>query len=191
MFKKIFKPAISLVIICIVTSTLLGLTNYITKDKIAEADEKASLEAQNIVLGYTADDKLDFKNKDVTVDGKKYTLSYGYKDGKLLGCAVKASSNGYGGTVSVMTGIDNDGSVLQIDVLDVSNETAGMGQNATKTSFTDQFKKLKSNIGVSKSTPSDNEIKAMTGATITSTAVTDAVNAALKAYSKGNVGGEN
>ena len=80
-----------------------------------------------------------------------------------------------------------DGTVCGVELLSI-NDTAGLGMNATKSDFRDQFIGLVNGIKVMKnsSDPDNNEITALTGATITSQAVTDAVNAALADFEKVN-----
>ena len=80
-----------------------------------------------------------------------------------------------------MVGVRADGTVEGIDFLSIS-ETAGLGMNADTDKFKSQFKGKSGEIGVAKSSPADNEIQALTGATITSKAVAKAVNEALALY---------
>lgn len=104
-----------------------------------------------------------------------------YKSEELTGYVFTTVSKGYGGDITVMTGVDSDGAVTGIEFLTIS-ETAGLGMNAQKDSFKQQFRGHAGKIGVSKNSPSENEIQALTGATITSRAVTSAVNEALTLY---------
>ena len=96
------------------------------------------------------------------------------------GVCVVSSAFGYGGAVKVITGINAEGEVTGIDILSHS-ETPGLGANAEKPEFTSQFEGKTSGIGVSRGKAAGNEINAMSGATITSKAVTEAVNMALEA----------
>ena len=96
----------------------------------------------------------------------------------------ETGASGYGGTVSVMTGIDAEGSITGVVILS-HDETPGLGANATKSSFLDQYLQPAPEGGLSVvkyQTPSDGQIEAMTGATVTSTAVTNAVNQAIEQY---------
>jgi len=86
-----------------------------------------------------------------------------------------------------MVGIDTSGKVTGVSILSIS-ETAGLGMNAKNESFINQYIGKSGTIGVSKNGASDTEIQALTGATITSKAVTSAVNTALSLYSQ--IGGE-
>ena len=101
-------------------------------------------------------------------------------DGGIIGYVVVNSEKGYGGDISVMTGVDADGKVTGVNILS-HGETAGLGANATNESFRDQFKGLVNGITVSKDKAGENSIDALTGATITSRAVVRAVNAAIEA----------
>lgn len=81
-----------------------------------------------------------------------------------------------------MTGISVDGDITGVVLLD-HEETPGLGANAEKDSFTDQYQQSATELEVVKTEPvSDGEILAITGATITSTAVTNAVNSAVEQY---------
>ena len=105
------------------------------------------------------------------------------KDGKQAGYVFTAGAKGYGGTVSVMVGMDNEGVITGIEILSHS-ETPGLGMNATTPEFKGQYAdKLVDSFVVNKAGASaDNEISAISGATITSNAVTDAVNAAIEYF---------
>ena len=79
-----------------------------------------------------------------------------------------------------MTGVSMDGKVCGVELLSI-NDTAGLGMNATKPDFRDQFVGLVNGIKVMKNSSdrNNNEITALTGATITSKAVTEGVNKAI------------
>ena len=85
-----------------------------------------------------------------------------------------------------MTGISSEGTVTGISFLSI-NETPGLGMNAQKDSFKDQYKQTVPENGftlIKSGEASEGEINAMTGATITSNAVTKAVNAAITQYNE-------
>ena len=86
-----------------------------------------------------------------------------------------------------MTGVDIDGKVTGVNILSHS-ETAGLGAKAAETSFRDKFVGLVNGITVSKDKAGENSIDAITGATITSRAVVNAVNAAIEAAGGENIG---
>ena len=85
-----------------------------------------------------------------------------------------------------MTGINIEGEITGVTILSL-NETPGLGMNAQNATFTDMYKQTapESGFNVIKSgTAGDGNIVALTGATITSQAVTDAVNAAIEQYNE-------
>ena len=106
--------------------------------------------------------------------------------GEAVGYVFETEGKGYGGTVKVMTGIGVDGNITGVIVLSHS-ETPGLGANAEKESFREQYQQPVANLAggiqvVKFQAPGEGEIQAMTGATITSTAVTGAVNQAIEQY---------
>lgn len=90
------------------------------------------------------------------------------------------SKDGYGGLIELSVGVTNEGEITGIGFLTLE-ETAGLGMKAKEPDFKDQFTgKTADQLVLTKSGASaDNEIDAISGATITSTAVTNAVNGAL------------
>ena len=178
-FKTILVTTIALTLICVVTAAALGFTNELTAKRIAEVERKAEQEAMTRVIS-----AADYKQATTVINESTYTYYTAVDaEGAIYGYIFTTSANGYGGEVKVMVGVDTEGVVSAIEVLDVSNETPGLGQNAGKKSFWEQFKGKSSEIGVSHSDPDENEVQAITGATITTTAVKNAVNKALSIYS--------
>ena len=186
-FKDIFIPTISLFIICIVITAALAFTNALTKDTIAENELSARNESMKIVCpqGET------FELKSETDDGEIYEALD--KNGDVTGYAVSTSASGYGGVIKVMTGISPDGNVIAIDVFYNDDETPGLGKNTSNESFTSQFKDLLTSdkIVVSKDYAGEGQqVDAVTSSTISSRAVTDAVNNACELYNTEISGGE-
>ena len=197
-FKEFAIPTVALFLICLVATTLLAVTNNVTAPKIAELAEQTEVETRQKVLpaatGFGETQKM--KNGSGTYAVGKDA------NGSEVGYVFVTVSKGYGGDVKIMTGIDKDGAVTGISPLEL-NETAGLGMKAQNDSFLDQFKgtlyrqtmfaefkgKVK-DIAVNKNSASGNEIQALTGATITSKAVTAAVNEALSYYDSNLKGAE-
>ena len=186
--RDYIKLAGVLLIVCAIAAALLGYTNDITYDKIQEQLAKASDEARKAVLpGADAFEQLDESTFSTIKNNAKYNFVaeiYAAKaGGNVIGYAVKVAPKGYAGAVEVMVGVNTDG-VLEGIKVGNNNETPGLGKNAATPKFQEQFNgKVWGNpINVIKSgTPKDNEIAALSGATITSRAVTDGVNQALDA----------
>lgn len=177
-----------LLIVCAIAAALLGYTNEITYERIQEQLVKASDEARKTVLP-DADvfEKLDEGTFSSIKSNTMYNFVseiYTAKAGAdVIGYAVKVAPKGYGGAVEVVVGITVDGTIQGIKVGN-NNETPGLGKNAAAPKFQEQFsgKTWTSPVNVIKSgTPKDNEIAALSGATITSRAVADGVNQALEA----------
>ena len=186
MGKDMFKLGLNLLIISAVAALLLALTNSVTASTIAQRNEQANAEARKLVL----ESAQDFEQvKDVKTDNSKgveVSEIYEAKDasGNTVGYTLKVLPSGYGGTIELMVGIDSvKGQVSGINVVS-NSETAGLGAKATNPEFSDQYKgKPLEELSVLKNgTPGDTEIKAISGATITSTAVTNGVDAAIEGY---------
>ena len=186
MGKDMFKLGLNLLIISAIAALLLAFTNNVTADTIAKRNEQANAEARKLVL----ESAQDFEEvKDAKTDnskGVKVSEIYEAKDasGNTVGYTLKVLPSGYGGTIELMVGIDSaNGQVSGINVVS-NSETAGLGAKATDLEFSDQYKgKPLEELSVLKNgTPGDTEIKAISGATITSTAVTNGVDAAIEVY---------
>lgn len=176
MKKNILVPTIALFIICLVATTLLAVANSVTAPIIEELAIQTEIESRKKVLP-EADEFLD-QNQ----NGISYAM--GIKTDPVLnrpiGYVFTTTAKSYGGEILVMTGIDSEGKVTGVELLSI-NDTAGLGMNATKPEFINQFIGLVKGIIVQKNSSdhANNEITALTGATITSQAVADAVNSAL------------
>ncbi|MDO4632807.1 MAG: FMN-binding protein [Eubacteriales bacterium] len=102
--------------------------------------------------------------------------------GEVIGYIVNVTSgDGFGGDIEVSVGISVDGATTGLEFLTI-NETAGLGMRATEPEFKEQYVgKTVDSFSLVKGggASADNEINALSGASFTSTAVTNAVNAAL------------
>ncbi|MBR3270962.1 MAG: RnfABCDGE type electron transport complex subunit G [Clostridia bacterium] len=182
--KDILKPTIALFLICAVAAFLLALTNETTAQRIDEI----AVQTENTARAALFPDAASFGDAK-SVGGKTYVEALD-ETGNVIGYTFTTAAKGYGGDVQVMTGVSADGTVTAIEILDVSNETPGLGQNAKKDSFKAQFAGKSGTIGVStasKAVPGG--IDALTGATYTSRAVAAAVNEALDLFAQIPKGG--
>lgn len=174
--KEILSPTVSLFVIALVVTLLLAVTNSITNPLIIERAKADEIATRKTVLTEAAsfeDSKLGEADYCIGLDA----------EGKTVGYIFITESKGYGGAIKVMTGVSADGKITGVETLQIA-ETAGLGMNAQKESFREQYIGKSGEIAVSKNSPGDNEIQALTGATITSKAVTQAVNDALELYSE-------
>jgi Na+-translocating ferredoxin:NAD+ oxidoreductase RnfG subunit len=99
----------------------------------------------------------------------------------LAGYVVTSSASGYGGDVRVITGINTEGRVTGVTILEMS-ETPGIGVKAGRPEWLAQFIQKTAEKGVSFTDEGEGRVDAITGATISSTAVLTAVNKAMRAY---------
>ena len=180
--KDMVKLGAILFVICAVASLVLGVTNNITSPVIEERNIQASNELRQIVLSDADEFKeLDGINSDIVLE-----VYEGISGGNVVGYTIKTAPKGYGGTVEVMVGISVDGKVTGVDIGNHS-ETPGLGSKATEPAFKDQYtgKDISNELSVVKgSASSENEISAISGATITSKAVTNGVNAAIEVFNE-------
>lgn len=170
--SDIFRPIAVLTAICLVVAILLSFTNLITKDTIANMELKASNDAMSVLISAEKYEKAD-------VEGELYIAKNGEE---VKGYIVKTVGHGYGGDVVIMTAISTDKKVMGVKILSAADETPGLGQNVTKESFYSQYIGKTENITVLKNGANSdkNEINAVTGATVSSKAVTGAVNKAFE-----------
>lgn len=195
MQNKIFKDAMILTAITLISGLLLGLVYEVTKSPIAKAQEDATQKAyQAVFTDADSFENIDDFSKDSAMDILKKAgngleenneilncVSAMSKDGQIMGYVVNAQSHaGYGGDIALSVGIQKDGTVNGYAITSIS-ETAGLGMNAKGEKFMNQFKdKLVSAFQVVKSgAGEESDIEAISGATITSKAVTGAVNASI------------
>ena len=178
-WDSILKPTVVLLSICIIITLALSGTYMLTSKKTGSLADKKQKESMARVLKAEDYTKSTLKSGD-----KKITYYVAKNSKKAVGYIFITSAKGYGGDVSVMTAVNPDGTVKGVDILDVSKETPGLGQNAAEKNFYEQYSSLKENITVVKNgaNPENNEIKAITGATITSRGVTNAINEALSYF---------
>lgn len=194
MFKsKYFKNCLALFLITLVAGFALAMVNSITSEPIMEADEKARMQAYQVAYKGAAIKEIDNLDEIFEKYGREKAscpindaVAAFNNDGDKIGYIISATSHeGYGGDVTVAVGISSvDDSLSGIRVIS-QNETAGLGARCTDEEFQNQFKGKKLlNISVESASEaqSDTEIDGLSGATITSKAVTNAVNAAIEYY---------
>ena len=175
-----FMPAIILTVIVLVTTGLLALTSSLTQ---AARDEQAVLAANaNRIAVYPAAATFD------PIDLAKYTAehpgiseAYVARDsaGKLIGYLYQSAFRGYAGNVPVLVAITPDNKISKAKVLE-NDETPGLGKKVAEPGFIGQFTDLDaSKVYSVKPNETDKvQLDAIAGATISSNAVTRAVNQA-------------
>ena len=180
--KEFFVPTVTLFVICLVATALLGLTNQVTAPIIEQLAIETEIKSRQVVFA----DAKSFGEVEILDDGTSVVEALD-DTGNVIGHVVVNTTKGYGGDISVMTGVDAEGKVTGVNILSHA-ETAGLGAKAAEQNFRDRFLGHIFGITVSKDKAGENSIDAITGATITSRAVVDAVNAAIEAAGGANNG---
>lgn len=201
--NKIVKNTLILTAITVVSGLLLGVVYDITKEPIAQAQENTKQEAYRAVLtdassfetvDFDAESALSLLSENGYTSDTITEVAEGKDDsGETIGYVISVqSSEAYDGTLDLSVGIGSDGTVKGVEMLSIS-ETAGLGMKADEAEFKDQYKdKNVESFSVTKTgEDGDNMIDAISGATITSNAVTNAVNSALVYYQNELGGGVN
>lgn len=180
--KDIARLGGILFLIAAICSGLVGFANEVTKGPIATQKAESKQLAMEEVLPAASSFEDAGSNDEIA------EIQIGNHGGEQVGYALRVISAGYADPIEIMIGVTNEGVVEGIEIL-ASNETPGLGDNASDPSFTDQFKEKDRLLTVTKSGGAgDDEISAVTGATITSVAITDGVNKAIE-YVQSQEGG--
>ena len=187
--KEMMKNTAILLVITVVAGFVLGLIYQITKDPIAVQEAKKKQEACQDVF----QDAASFEPMEVeAVDAGEWAEA-GYSQeiidevmkaldasGNLLGYVITVTTKeGYGGDIQFSIGVRTDGTVNGMSILSIS-ETPGLGMRAGEV-LAPQFadKKAEKFEYTKSGAASENQIDAISGATITTRAVTNGVNAGL------------
>ncbi|MDO5442852.1 MAG: RnfABCDGE type electron transport complex subunit G [Bacteroidia bacterium] len=168
--------ALCLTAVCLICSAILGVVYAVTYDPIQAAAQKELVESISKVLpdGGELSDAIE-----ATVGGQKAEYYVKSQAGEPAAYAVKSTTVGFGGPLTVMVGVLPDGTVYNTSVL-VCNETPGLGAKCTSDEgFMNQWKNLGSDK-VIKVKKDGGDIDAITASTITSRAYSLAVSNAVE-----------
>lgn len=191
MNKQMLKDSLILFAITLAAGLLLGLVYAVTKEPIAMAQEQKKQNAYQSVF----EDAAAFEEQAIDLEEASAILTEaGYEkdvidevqiacdnQGNPLGYVIMVTSKeAYGGSLQLVVGIRLDGTVNRIAFLSL-DETMGLGMEAKQPAFYEQFsnKQVDEFIYTKSGANADYEIDALSGATITSNAVTNGVNAAI------------
>ncbi|MBR3366371.1 MAG: RnfABCDGE type electron transport complex subunit G [Lachnospiraceae bacterium] len=203
-----FKVPAQAIVLCVITLIAgVGLSGVytMTKDTIEEQKELAAMESYKAVLpeadSFQPDEALDAQIE--AMAGQVYGDSFGRvyinkaipavdASGNSVGCVLSVTSaEGFDGNVTLSMGIDNEGTITGIAFTEL-HETAGMGMRVDEEEFKGQFAgRAVDGFTLNKSggASSDSEINSVSGASITSGAVVNAVNAGLDFFNNVVKGG--
>jgi electron transport complex protein RnfG len=178
--SEIKKLVLVLSLVCFASALGLAMVHQLTEERIAAARLEFELRAVREVIA------LDYVDVPVIIEKKEFAgipiyRAVGGTPPVVLGVAAKGSASGYAGPVEVIVGIDSKGIIMGIEILN-HRETPGLGSRITENLFLNRFKgrelgneiKLRADGG---------DIDAITGATISSRAVSEGVEAALTLFS--------
>ncbi len=176
--KDIVKLGSILLVFCLISATSLAFTNEITKPEIKKAREEANEKNIRSVFSdadeFVAHDKLAELKEEYP---ELQDLLVAKKGGDNVGYVARIKSTGFGGDVEIIVGFDMDKKITGLRI-GKHQETPGLGDKATQEPFYSQYEGMDLNkkIVVDKLQKGDNQILAISAATITSTAVTTGVN---------------
>ena len=179
---KSMKSAIRLFVITAVAGLALGITNAFTAAPIEQQKEKAATEARQAVLRAESYEKVDYQdyldNSETSTLFSSVTSVYTAKNGdETVGTIVELDGAGYGVTISMTVGIRTDGTVSGLRI-NSHSETAGLGAKTALPEFYEQFAGLSAQAEVEAGGTGENSIETISGATVSSKAVTSAANTA-------------
>lgn len=166
---SVLQIAMNLTVACLISGIILATTYFITHPIAVEKNKMLEQQAMRDLVA--ADTFNGVKDK-----SGWYTAE---KNGKIIAYIVPSESKGYGGTIKIMVAVSTDGKVIDYNILSM-NETPGLGDNAAKDFFRERLQgKTSADLIVTKDPSNKKNVQAMTGATITSRAVTKGVKEAV------------
>ena len=190
--NTIAKDTVRITLITLVAGFALGLVNEITKEPIAQQEAKAKAEACKAVFA-DADDFAAIEDLSGAADALesagltgKAAVNEAYeakKGGETVGYVITVTDHeGYGGDIQFSVGVSTDDTLTGISILSIG-ETAGLGMKAKNADFQEQFVGLPAtgNLEYTK-TGEEGKIDALSGATVTTNAMTNGTNAAIAFY---------
>ena len=183
--STLVNMALTLTVITVVSAASLGFMYGITKEPKAAAEKaKQNFAIMAVLPEFDNDPSADFYEIESYDGGEKLTCFPATKSGEPAGIAVKTwTMRGFSGLVRLMVGFDNGGNIINISVLE-HQETPGLGTKMADAEFKNQYcgkNPDANNIAVKKD---GGEIDAITAATISSRAFSDAVERAYKSLVK-------
>ena len=179
--------ALSLTLIALVSSALLGFVNEFTREPIALSNLNKKLNAIRQVVPEFTNNPNDEMYMLPTGEGDSLEIYPAKKDDVIVGYAVNTyTSRGFSGNISLMAGFKADGTIFNTSVLE-HKETPGLGTKMTEPGFKDQFIDKNPSEFELKVKKDGGPVDAITAATISSRAFCDAVQRAYNTLQKGGI----
>jgi electron transport complex protein RnfG len=180
--KETIKLGIFLLVVCAIVGLGVAYVNDLTKPTIDQRSAVDKIAAYKEIMPTADEIKDETKSYFPNTNGQIKQVNVAYKGGEKIGVIYLVESRGYSSTLSVLVGISLQEKTIQNVKVLSQGETPGLGAQCIEKWFTDRYKekKIDSQLEVIKgSATKDNEVQAITASTITSKAVTAAVNQAL------------
>jgi electron transport complex protein RnfG len=186
MKSTLLTMSLVLLLIASVSSALLAYVYKLTKEPIELANKKKKIEALSQVLPEFDNSPIDESFKIAAGENEDSLVCYpGTKNGQVVGIAIESyTDKGFSGHFTVMIGFEPDGTIYNTMMLE-HHETPGLGDKADKekSDWSNQFNGKNPAEGYKLQVTKDGgDVDAITAATITSRAYTDAVERAYNAF---------
>jgi len=162
--KSTLKNAFPIILLTIVVAVCVSLLTYVdslTRGRIEAQEEE---KVQNMLSAMFPEmSRYEFKDDIYII----------YSNSDEVGYAFIAIGKGYGGDINILVGLEDETTIKGITIIPPVTETPGLGSRIAESSFTDMFRGL--NIADVALRRDGGQIDAITGSTISSSAVVDAV----------------
>lgn len=179
-FSNFVSPILVLVLICFVVTFALAMAYGVTKPIIDKNNLKESNKAKSELIPEAHGKFENYDGKLVVVQKNKIYATEASKAVNGSGVVVTVSSNSYGGALTAMVGIDNKGKITKVLVMS-AQDTPGIGTKAQDPKHLEQYKGL-NDLGSETIKDAKSKVKHITGASISSQAIHEAVFCGLKQY---------
>lgn len=180
--RDFIKLPLMLFAIALIAGALLGITYSLTKEPIEMQHELALKSAREALFPDSEFVELEGASVLNKYDNVK-KIYEARKGGKTVGYVITLTKDGYGGEILFNVGVTSEGVITDVKV-GTNSETPGLGAKASEKEFSGQFAGKKSVTLVKGEAKAEDEVSAITAATITSTAIVDGVNQALEITSE-------
>lgn len=177
-----FRIIGTLFLITAVVAVLLSLVNMVTKPVIDRLAEEKRIAALSEVMPDAEFETLSQLPEGI--DGL-VSVTHAVRDGEHAGYCVEITVNGFGGSMNLMVGVDKSGAVTAVNILSHS-ETANTNRHDW---LVEQYSGRSGEILTASNQSDDTHVQVISGATVTSKAVTNGVNNALRAAEACTKGG--
>ena len=179
-FSNFVSPILVLVLICFVVTFALAMAYGVTKPIIDKNNLKESNKAKSELIPEAHGEFENYDGKLVVVQKNKIYATEASKAVNGSGVVVTVSSNSYGGALTAMVGIDNKGKITKVLVMS-AQDTPGIGTKAQDPKHLEQYKGL-NDLGSETIKDAKSKVKHITGASISSQAIHEAVFCGFKQY---------